>query len=278
MQTLIARIRWRLVGWNILILGLILTLAGAGVYAAASRSLLGEVDSALITRSEQAVPILFPGPRRDDFGQSSTGPAPQQQQGQGGPVGGPGRRFCEGYSGGMFCIALSPDGAAILTVGGKVAWLRQTTKRGQIASSLELPHPHEIAIAAFSPDGRLVLTVCDHGTARLWDTAHGGLARVLDEKAAGPVEVAAFALSGQTVATGHPDGKVRLWDTSTGKLKDTVWADYHDVPSVAFSPDGGRLATIGRDDKVNAWDAQSGREILVFGDIRWSCPQQIRKG
>ena len=47
MQLLFARIRWRLVGWNLLILGLILVLLGTSVYAALNRSLLDEVDREL---------------------------------------------------------------------------------------------------------------------------------------------------------------------------------------------------------------------------------------
>src|SRR5439155_25330331 len=100
MNTLITRIRWRLVGWNILIIALILLLAGASIYAAVSRTLLAEVDNTLLSRSEQAIPVLFPGPRRDDFGQSGSGPGPGQ-----------GRGGCQGYSGGIFCIALGPDGS-----------------------------------------------------------------------------------------------------------------------------------------------------------------------
>lgn len=122
MQTLIARIRWRLLGWNILILGLILTLAGAGVYAAASRSLLSQVDSSLVARSEQAVPVLFPVPRRDGFGQTGNPGAAQ------GAPGGPGRRVCEGYSGGIFCIAMSPDG--------------QVRANPQDVAAANLPWPH----------------------------------------------------------------------------------------------------------------------------------------
>jgi signal transduction histidine kinase len=99
-QSLIARIRWRLVGWNILILGLILALAATSVYAAVSRSLLSEVDRNLFSRSEQALPFMFP-PRRDETGQSNPGP----------PQGLGGRRACEGYSGGVFCIAFNPDGS-----------------------------------------------------------------------------------------------------------------------------------------------------------------------
>ena len=96
MNTLIARIRWRLVGWNVLIIALVLLVSGASIYAAVSRTLLAEVDNTLLSRSEQAIPVLFPGPRRDDFGQ----PGPSS-----------GRGPCQGYSGGLFCIALGPDGS-----------------------------------------------------------------------------------------------------------------------------------------------------------------------
>ena len=96
MQSLIARIRWRLVGWNVLMIALILGLAGILIYAAAVRTLMAEVDNNLLARSEQAVPVLFPGPRREDFGQGSAGGA-----GRG--------NVCQGYSGGVFCIALGPD-------------------------------------------------------------------------------------------------------------------------------------------------------------------------
>jgi signal transduction histidine kinase len=94
-QSLFARIRWRLVGWNTLVLGLILVLLGASVYVALSRSLLDEVDRNLLSRSEQAIPFLFQ-PRRPD-------------------TAGPGvpRRITEGYSGGVFYLALAPDGSVI---------------------------------------------------------------------------------------------------------------------------------------------------------------------
>src|ERR1700704_1031800 len=96
MQPLFARIRWRLVGWNLLIPGLILVLLGTSVYAALSRSLLDEVDRNLFSRSEQAIPILFPPRRAGDTGQ-----------------GGPPRRGTEGYSGGVFFLALQADGSIL---------------------------------------------------------------------------------------------------------------------------------------------------------------------
>jgi signal transduction histidine kinase len=94
LQQLIARIRWRLVGWNVLIIGLILALACASVYAAQSRSLMAQVDGKLASSSEQALPILFP--RHDEFGGGNAGPPG-------------GRRPTEGYFGGVFFVAFGPD-------------------------------------------------------------------------------------------------------------------------------------------------------------------------
>ena len=94
MRGLFARIRWRLVGWNMLILGLILALLGTSVYAALSRSLLDEVDRNLFSRSEQVIPILF---------------GPRGRPGESAPAGPP--RGPEGYSGGVFFLALQPDGS-----------------------------------------------------------------------------------------------------------------------------------------------------------------------
>jgi hypothetical protein len=154
-------------------------------------------------------------------------------------------------------IALSPDGATILTVGGKVARLWRTAMRGQITPPLELEHPHEIATVAFSPnDGRLVLTVCDDGTARLWDAVQGSLVRLLGEKNAGPVEVTAFAPDGRMVATGHSDGKVLLWETDSGKLLHMAGsAHVGPVLALAFSPLGKMLLTGGADRAIRSWDA-----------------------
>ena len=83
-----ARIRWRLVGWTMLVLVLILLVLGTAVYAAAARSLLDQVDRNLASRAEQAGP-MFEGMAR------------------GGP---PGR---EGYRGGVFFLLRDPDGSLV---------------------------------------------------------------------------------------------------------------------------------------------------------------------
>lgn len=95
MQALFGRIRWRLVGWNMLILGLILVLLGTSVYVALGRSLLDEVDRNLLSRSEQAIPVLFLPPRHEEIGPGVP------------------RRGIEGYSGGVFFLAFGPGGTVL---------------------------------------------------------------------------------------------------------------------------------------------------------------------
>ena len=59
MNRLFTRIRWGLVAWSMLILGVILGLVGTTIYVAVQRSLMDEVDRNLISRSEQVLPVLF---------------------------------------------------------------------------------------------------------------------------------------------------------------------------------------------------------------------------
>src|SRR5262245_50496335 len=91
MNRLFARIRWGLVAWSMLILGVILVLLGTTIYVAVERSLMDEVDRNLISRSEQVLPVLF-GP-----------PGGRGRQGDG-------RMPSEGYRGGVFYIGLRPNG------------------------------------------------------------------------------------------------------------------------------------------------------------------------
>ena len=71
-----ARVRWHLVGWNFLVLALILSLIGGSIYVSLSRSLMMTIDTTLIHRSEEArgrmggrggPPITDDGYRGGDF-------------------------------------------------------------------------------------------------------------------------------------------------------------------------------------------------------------------
>ena len=96
MQHLFTRIRWRLVGWTMLILGLILVLLGTTVYAALSRSLTDEVDRNLEISSQQALPALLGASNQPGRSNSRE------------PLGGR-----NGYRGGVFVLHLDPNGQVL---------------------------------------------------------------------------------------------------------------------------------------------------------------------
>jgi two-component system sensor histidine kinase CiaH len=95
MHALFTRIRWRLVGWTMLILGLILLLLGTTVYVALSRSLTDEVDRNLQSSSQQALPALLSTPE-------------QQGRANSRPLGGR-----VGYRGGVFYLHLDSSGQVL---------------------------------------------------------------------------------------------------------------------------------------------------------------------
>ena len=82
------RTRWQLVGWNVLILAVILAVVGGAVYLVVRNQLTSTVDQALLTRSQ--APLGGPRGPAEPGGTPSAGPA--------------------GYSGGFFSLLLMPDG------------------------------------------------------------------------------------------------------------------------------------------------------------------------
>jgi len=136
-NALFVRIRWRLVGWSMLTLGVILIVLGTAVYVAAARSLLAEFDNNLLARSDQFGPALF-GP----------------------PGGGPDRgRGPEGYRGGLFFLALLPDGTVLanpqqVTIINNLPWPQ--TRAPEFATVLVNDEPTRIVMRRM-PDGGLLI-------------------------------------------------------------------------------------------------------------------------
>lgn len=113
MQSLFARIRWRLVGWNMLVLGVLLVLLGILVQVALARSLLNDVDRTLLSESEGAMSFFYNQNQRPTDPANGT-PRPPRR----GPV---------GYRGGVFFLAYAADGKALanpqqVTISSSLVW------------------------------------------------------------------------------------------------------------------------------------------------------------
>ncbi|HYY89441.1 MAG TPA: hypothetical protein VFA49_11650, partial [Chloroflexota bacterium] len=136
MRHLFTRIRWRLVGWTMLILCVILVSLGATIYVAVSHSLQDEVDRTLFGASEQALPNLF------------------------GPPGGRRPPEREGYRGGIFYVGLLPDGSVLANPQqvnvAELTWIPPETRFPTISTTILNDEPTRI-VARRAPDGGTIL-------------------------------------------------------------------------------------------------------------------------
>lgn len=82
-----ARVRWRLLGWTMLVLALILALVGTAVYVTLRQTLLAEVDRTLANRANEAATEIY------HFGAARVDAA--------------------NFSGGVFILVAGPDGVII---------------------------------------------------------------------------------------------------------------------------------------------------------------------
>jgi WD40 repeat protein len=174
-------------------------------------------------------------------------------------------------------LALSPDGATVVTAGdngirlcevatGKV---RRQLTRGAPVINNGLPYgiavrqfivESAIAVAdsgsglAFAPDGRTVASISGN-TIYLWDTSRGKELRQLGGQG-NSVRSAAFAPGGKVIAGSSDDGTIRFWDVATGTILAQVEGHRGGVGTIAFSADGQTLVSAGNDTTALVWDVK----------------------
>ena len=198
-------------------------------------------------------------------------------------------------TGGVNCIAFSPDGKKIATCGkdGSVkVWNAETTK---LLFSIAA-HKGAAHFVMFSPDGELIASAGDDKSAKIWKAAAGTKPLHTLGNHQGPVLSVAFNLDGKKLATssGVPkkSGQIVVWDVESGKEEYQLGDILGDaINTVTFHPKLARLASGGKDKKIRVWntgtmkqiysDEHAGELILVqfsgtgakLGSI---CPEELK--
>lgn len=164
-------------------------------------------------------------------------------------------------------VALTPDGARVITAGGWnlpiVIW--DTHTQGILA---RLPSSSNWVMGlAMRPDGTSFASAHSNGNVQIWTTSGRHLATL---KAGSAAYSLAFSGDGRLLAAGY-DGKAVIWDLSTehelATLRDP---SSFDMRAVAFSPNAKYLATPGNPARL--WEMpQNASTIPVSREIPNDC-------
>ncbi|MFO0985308.1 MAG: WD40 repeat domain-containing protein [Planctomycetota bacterium] len=157
--------------------------------------------------------------------------------------------------GGVYCVAISRDGALVATASPAHAIVVWNADTGEPV--VELPRcPGEIFCLGFSPDGVEVVVATTAGYVRVFDADSGDLLLDLTSQHV-PLLSIGYSPDGKRLATGGFDGSVRICNSHTGKqlltLRDTLSAP---VASLAFSLDGKRLAAGDWAGHIEVWETE----------------------
>ena len=155
------------------------------------------------------------------------------------------RLTLKGHSGGVTCVAFSPDGNRIVSGSSDKTLKIWDAKNGGELLTFK-GHEHQVTSVAFSPDGRSIVS-------------GGGDSH--------------FLLS--LGIRGRAGGSLKVWDAENGQERLALKGHEHEVTSVGFSPDGKRIVSgSGRhialgvvEGSIKVWDVESGVELLSLKQI-----------
>ena len=172
------------------------------------------------------------------------------------------------HEGGVFAVAISPDGKFIVsgssdTVTGRSGaariWNIDGTPRAVLSGH---GYGHSLTAVAISPDGKFIVTGSSDGIARIWNI--DGTQRAVLSGHKGNVFPVAISPDGKFIVTVSSDNIARIWDID-GKQKALLQSHGYGrfLTSVAISPDSKFIVTSSYDNIACVWNIDGAQRALL---------------
>ncbi len=165
-----------------------------------------------------------------------------------------GRKVCaaEAHRGGVFALALSPDGQRLVTGGGDGLVKLWDAATWQVVRGFQA-EPSLVNDLAFTPDGQECVSVGGLRMVKLWDLRHGLELKTFPLKE----RATCLAVGGNNpwLLIGMENGSQKLWDLKAEReLYQFPQVEPGQCSAVAMAPDGGRFLSVNSLKKFFLWD------------------------
>jgi WD40 repeat protein len=165
--------------------------------------------------------------------------------------------------------SLSPDGKALVSLGGRERTLTHFDIPKQKAKQVNYPLPYHPRVV-FSPDGRSFAVLENHIS--FWDFFADGprlTTNILDRNR--ELTAGQFSRDGKQLLVGYGSGAYQIFDTATGRevargrIPDPLKGATNRIYSLTFAADGKRFV-VSSAGGILLFDVATGQRILKFGD------------
>ncbi|EKF04447.1 kinase domain protein [Tolypothrix sp. PCC 7601] len=178
------------------------------------------------------------------------------------------QRTITGHSGGVYSVAISPDGKTLASGSADSTIKLWNIPRGEPIRTLT-GHSGLIYSVAISPDGKTLASGSFDTTIKLWNLATGEQIGTLTRHSNSVYSVA-ISPDGNTLAS-IADNTIKLWNLATKEQIRTLPSERYAntghssfVYSVAISPDGNTLASGSLDNTIKLWNLATGELIRTL--------------
>ncbi|WP_298867439.1 WD40 repeat domain-containing protein [uncultured Gimesia sp.] len=161
------------------------------------------------------------------------------------------------HSGGVNCLAITPDGKYAVS-GGDDRLIKVWDLSSQTLASTFKGHKREVYCLSLTPDGKQIISGSNDRTIKVWDFKSGKLLQTLKGHTSSVLQLDVSPDGKIAVSTSH-DKQLKFWDLTTGKMIRSIPAKKFGFGSITIPSNGNQVFT-GVGTSLVSYNLETGRK------------------